>query len=80
MIGASEDDLKSIQVPTCMVPGNDRQHTRALGKEVSRLIPNTELHELMGADLDMDLGPIEDWEATYETMADTFAVFLARNL
>ena len=80
VIGASEDDLKSIQVPTCMVPGNDRQHTRALGQEVSRLIPNTELHELMGADLDMDLGPIEDWEAIYETMADTFADFLARNL
>jgi hypothetical protein len=34
----------------------------------------------MGADLDMNLGPIEDWEAIYETMADTFADFLARNL
>jgi len=80
VIGASEDDLKSLQVPTCMVPGNDRQHSRALGPEVSRLIPNAELHELMGADLDMNLGPIEDWEAIYETMADTFADFLARNL
>lgn len=80
VIGASEDDLKSIQVPTCMVPGNDRQHSSTLGQEVSRLIPNAELHQLMGADLDMDLGPIEDWEAIYETMADTFADFLQRNL
>jgi hypothetical protein len=31
-------------------------------------------------DLDMNLGPIEDWEAIYETMADVFADFLQRKL
>lgn len=30
VIGATEDDLRSISVPTCVVPGNDRQHSRVL--------------------------------------------------
>jgi pimeloyl-ACP methyl ester carboxylesterase len=80
VIGATEDDLKSIAVPTCVVPGNDRQHSRVLGQEVSRLIPNAELHDLMKEDLDVDLGPIEDWNAVFDEMADTFTDFLGRNL
>mgnify|MGYP001210144815 CR=1 FL=1 len=80
VIGATEDDLKSITVPTCVVPGNDRQHSRVLGQKVSRLIPNAELHELMKEDLDVDLGPIEDWTGIYDEMADTFTKFLSRIL
>ena len=73
-------DLDAAGAIGPMVPGNDRQHSRALGQEVSRLIPNAELHELMGEDLDVDLGPIEDWNAIYGEMADTFTEFLSRNL
>ncbi len=80
VIGATEDDLKSISAPACVVPGNDWRHPRAVGQNASRLIANGELHELMKEDLDVDLGPIEDWYAIEGEMAATFTDFLGRTL
>lgn len=78
VIGASEEDLKSITVPTCIIPGNDKTHSRQIGRNANRLIPNSELHDLMTEDLDVDLGPIEDWYAKEDEMAAIFVSFLRR--
>lgn len=78
VIGASEEDLKSITVPTCIIPGNDKTHSRQIGRNANRLIPNSELHDLMTEDLDVDLGPIEDWYAKEGEMATIFVSFLRR--
>lgn len=78
VIGASEEDLKSITVPTCIIPGNDKTHSRQIGRNANRLIPNSELHDLMTEDLDVDLGPIEDWYAKEGEMAAIFVSFLRR--
>ena len=78
VIGATEADLRSIRVPACVVPGNDHRHPRETGRNAQRLIPEGELHELMKEDLDVDLGPVEDWQAIEDEMAMTFTGFLER--
>lgn len=80
VIGASEADLNSIKVPTCIVPGNDKTHGNAVGDVAKRLIPNSELHKVMGPDMDVDLGPIEEWAAKDEEIAALFDGFLRRAL
>ena len=78
VIGATEDDLAAIAVPTLIVPGNDRTHGLATGRNAHRLIPGSELYELFTEDLDEDLGPIEEWYEREEEMAAVFVDFLER--
>jgi pimeloyl-ACP methyl ester carboxylesterase len=78
VIGAPERDLASISVPTCIVPGNDRTHPRAVGREAHRLIPGSELHEPLATDHDLDVAPAEEWSDLDHTLADIFADFLQR--
>lgn len=80
VIGVTEADLKSIKVPTCIIPGNDKTHGNAIGDIAKRLIPNSELHKVMGPDMDVDLGPIEEWDAKDGEMAALFDGFLRRAL
>jgi pimeloyl-ACP methyl ester carboxylesterase len=78
VIGATEEQLRSIAVPTCIVPGNDRTHSHAIGERAHRLIPNNELHDLFPGDVDSDLVPPEEWQAKDAEMAAAFVSFLER--
>ena len=78
VIGASEKDLGSIKVPTCIIPGNDKTHNHAVGEAAHRMIPGSELHDLFPGDLDIDLVPPEDWAAKDGEMAAVFADFIER--
>ncbi len=78
IIGASEADLKSIKVPAVVIPGNDRTHGTETGKTAARLIPNAELHVIWDKDLDVDLGPMEDWEPKNPEMAGYFIEMMKR--
>jgi pimeloyl-ACP methyl ester carboxylesterase len=80
VIGASEKDLGSIRVPTCVVPGNDKTHNHAVGEAAHRMIPGSELVDLFPGDLDVDLVPPEDWARKDAEMAAVFAEFLRRRL
>lgn len=80
VIGATEAELRSIKVPSLIVPGNDKTHGNAVGDTAKRLIPNSELHKVMGPDMDVDLGPIEEWTAKDEEIAALFDGFLRRAL
>src|SRR4030095_792853 len=42
VIGASEAELRSIRVPACVVPGNDRGHAPRAGENVGKLLPGAE--------------------------------------
>lgn len=61
MLGASEQDLRSIDFPTCVVPGNDKTHSLSAGRLVHSMIPGAELHELRTDQLDVDLIPMHEW-------------------
>jgi pimeloyl-ACP methyl ester carboxylesterase len=78
IIGASERDLNSIKVPTCIIPGNDKTHNHAIAAAAHRMIRDSELHDLFPGDLDVDLVPTEDWAPKEGEMARVFVDFLAR--
>ncbi len=61
MLGASERQLKAIDFPVCVIPGNDRTHSIAVGLDVHNLIPGAELHELRRDQLEADLIPMAEW-------------------
>jgi len=77
VIGASEEALRSITVPACVVPGNDWTHPRQVGENASRLLPNAELHRLMPTDEEVDLA-VEAWDGKIEELAAIFLEFLSR--
>jgi pimeloyl-ACP methyl ester carboxylesterase len=79
VIGASEQDLNSIRVPTCIIPGNDKTHNHAIAEAAHRMIAGSELHDLFPGDLDVDLVPPEDWAHKEAEMAALFAAFLDRS-
>jgi pimeloyl-ACP methyl ester carboxylesterase len=78
IIGASEQDLNSIRVPTCIIPGNDKTHNHAIAETAHRMIAGSELVDLFPGDLDVDLVPPEDWAPKEGEMAALFADFLKR--
>jgi len=78
IIGASEQDLNSIRVPTCIIPGNDKTHNHAIAETAHRMIAASELVDLFPGDLDVDLVPPEDWAPKEGEMAAVFADFLKR--
>lgn len=78
IIGATEVQLKSIKVPTVVIPGNDRTHGTETGRIAARLIPKSELHIIWEKDLDADLGPAEQWEPKNPEMAGYFVDMMKR--
>jgi len=80
VIGASAQDLGAIKVPTIVMPGNDRTHGIATGKLAHSLIPGSELYMLFDKDMDLDLGPMEDWWVREDEMSTAFDDFLKRRV
>lgn len=78
VIGASEAELRSIRIPACIIPGNDKIHSRRVGENLGRLMPDNELHILMPRDLDVDMGPNEEWVAKQNELAALFVDFMRR--
>jgi pimeloyl-ACP methyl ester carboxylesterase len=78
VIGASAEDLQSIRVPTCIIPGNDKTHGLQTGKTAQQLIPNSELHYLFGEQQDVDVVPPEEWKAKAQEHVDILLDFLRR--
>ena len=44
VIGATEEELKRIQVPMVIIPGDDEVHPRVVGENLHRILPHSELH------------------------------------
>ena len=79
VIGVTEQQLNSIKVPTCVIPGNDKTHSHITGNAAHRMIPGSELHDMWPGDLDIDLFPPEDWATREAEQAAIFAEFLTHN-
>jgi pimeloyl-ACP methyl ester carboxylesterase len=78
VIGISPDELRSLTVPACIIPGNDRVHPRQPGQIAHRLMPNAEYHEVLTEDRpDQDVA-LEDWNAKEGLLAAVFIDFLRR--
>ena len=79
IIGASEQELRSLKVPACIVPGNDWRHNPKVAARAVELIPVAELHDLIKVQRDVDRGPHEDWDEIEAEMAETFVKFLKQH-
>jgi pimeloyl-ACP methyl ester carboxylesterase len=79
VIGASENDLKSIKVPICVVPGNDLTHGPQVVENFSRILPHAEVHKLFPKFYNEALSPREEWDEKSGEMAALFADFLKRS-
>lgn len=78
VMGVTEDELRSIKVPTLVIPGNDKVHSSASGLTAHRLIPGSALHRLPVEDQDVPLIPFPEWSAHEAEIAQVFADFMAR--
>jgi len=79
VIGATEEELRSIKVPACIVPGNDNTHGRQTGENLGRLLQKSEVHVLFPKHYDEPLGPREEWDEKAGEMAALFSDFLERS-
>ena len=78
VIGVSPAELRSLTMPACIIPGNDRTHPREPGQIAHRLMPNAEYHEVVTEDRpDLDVA-LEDWNAKEGLLAAIFIDFLRR--
>jgi hypothetical protein len=78
VIGLSPAQLRSMTMPACIIPGNDRVHPRVPGQAAHRLLPNAEYHEVLTEDRpDQDVA-LEDWEKKEGLLAAIFIDFLRR--
>jgi pimeloyl-ACP methyl ester carboxylesterase len=78
VMGVTEEELRSINVPTIVVPGNDKTHASASGLIAHRLIPGSRLHRLPIEDQDVPLIPFPDWAPYEDEIADALAGFIAQ--
>jgi hypothetical protein len=78
VIGLSAAEMRSLTMPACIVPGNDRVHPRNPGQAAHRLMPNAEYHEVLTEDRpDLDVA-FEDREKKEGLLAAIFIDFLRR--
>jgi pimeloyl-ACP methyl ester carboxylesterase len=79
VIGLSPAELRTMAMPACIIPGNDRVHPRTPGQAAHRLMPNAEYHEVLTEDRpDLDMA-LEDWQAKEGLLAAIFIDFLRRS-
>jgi pimeloyl-ACP methyl ester carboxylesterase len=76
MYGVTEAQLRSIRVPSIVIPGNDKTHSMACGRAIQRLIPGSRLVELPLEDQDLPLVPFPEWAPHEETIARVCADFV----
>ena len=80
VLGVTEDDLRSISVPTIVVPGNDKTHASINGHAAAALITDSMLFSLPMKDQDVPLLPFSDWAPHEGVLAQVFAKFMNQAL
>jgi pimeloyl-ACP methyl ester carboxylesterase len=85
VIGATEVELRGIDVPICIVPGAegwDATHPQAVGERLQTIVPDGEVH-LLYTDKERDALPTPADQATQlerqRRLAEVFSDFLARH-
>jgi hypothetical protein len=78
MIGLSAAEMRSLTMPACIVPGNDRVHPRNPGPAAHRPMSNAEYHEVPTENRpDLDVA-FKDREKKEGLLAAIFIDFLRR--
>jgi pimeloyl-ACP methyl ester carboxylesterase len=82
IVGATEQELRAIKVPACLIAGNDVIHTPATARKAATIIPNSELHDdLVEKRADNDLlkeWDRKEWRNAEPRVVAIFAAFLKK--
>lgn len=82
IVGATEQELRAIKAPACLIAGNDVIHTPATARKAATLIPNNELHDdVVEKRADGDLlkeWDRKEWRNAEPRVAAIFAAFLKK--
>jgi len=76
IMGVTDEQLRSIKVPTIVIPGNDNTHNSASGRNAQKLIPGSKLHQLPIEDKDVPLVGFDEWAPYEPAIAKTFVDFM----
>jgi pimeloyl-ACP methyl ester carboxylesterase len=76
VLGMAEESLRSIQVPTIVVPGNDNTHSSVNGLAAAQLIEGSVLYRLPIVDEDVPLLPFSAWAPHEDELAGALARFM----
>jgi hypothetical protein len=80
--GATEQDLRNMKVPACIIAGNDVIHSPVTARKAASLIPAAELHDdVVAKRADDDLLAEWDraeWRSAEPRIAQIFVDFLQR--
>ncbi|MDB5570398.1 MAG: alpha/beta hydrolase family protein [Hyphomicrobiales bacterium] len=83
MIGATEEQLRAMKTPICVIAGNDVIHTPATARKLASLVPGAEFHDDVVAKHDeanlLGYWDKEEWKAAEPHMLQIFTKFLARH-
>jgi pimeloyl-ACP methyl ester carboxylesterase len=83
VVGATEEQLRGLNIPVCIVCGNDKVHTPTAARKAARLIPGSELHDdVVAKRPDNDLleqWDQEEWKAKEGRLAEIFTAFLKKD-
>ena len=75
VLGATEAQLESLTMPTCVIPGTDRTHPIEVGEQVHRLIAGSTWIPMQLTQQDADFIPMEAW-CDDATLAEQLGAFL----
>ena len=78
LLGVSAEQLRSISVPTIIIPGNDLTHAAASGRAAHALIRGSELYELPVAHQDVPLIMYSGWKEHEPAIAGALTDFMRR--
>jgi pimeloyl-ACP methyl ester carboxylesterase len=76
VMGVTEQQLKSIKVPTLVIPGNDKTHSSTSALAAHAGIPGSKLHRLPITDQDVPLIALGDWAAYEDEIVQVFTQFM----
>jgi pimeloyl-ACP methyl ester carboxylesterase len=72
VLGITEQELRSIAVPTVVIPGNDKIHSEPTGVLAAGLIPGAVLHQLPIPSTERELIPFDEWAPQHDEIATAF--------
>jgi pimeloyl-ACP methyl ester carboxylesterase len=82
VVGATEEQLRDLRIPACIIAGNDQVHTPQTARKVAGLISNSEFHDDVASkrpdnDLLKEWDP-KEWKSKEGRLAELFGAFLKR--
>jgi pimeloyl-ACP methyl ester carboxylesterase len=82
VVGATEDQLRGLKIPACIVAGNDQVHTPATARKAASLIAHSEFHDdVVQKRPDDDLlqeWNQQEWKSQEGRLAELFDAFLKK--